>query len=115
MNTITTNPDLVAYCGLYCGACGAYQKGRCPGCRQNQKASWCKVRTCCINNGYATCADCMTHVDARRCARFNNPISRLFGFIFRSNRAACIDRIDKIGREAFAREMATTARRTLPR
>ncbi len=115
VETTTTNPDLVAYCGLYCGACGAYRHGRCPGCRLNNKAAWCKVRTCCIASKYATCADCTTHVDPRQCPGFNNLVSRLFGLIFRSNRAACIDRIDRIGREAFAREMAATGRRTLPR
>jgi len=39
MKTITSNAELVAYCGLYCGACGAYLKGRCPGCHENKKAT----------------------------------------------------------------------------
>jgi len=115
MDTVTSNPDLVAYCGLYCGACKAYLAGRCPGCRENQKAGWCKVRACCSASGYATCADCTTHVVPSQCAKFNNLISRLFGFVFRSNRAACIGRIDRIGREAFAREMAAARRHSLLR
>ncbi|MBI2497762.1 MAG: DUF3795 domain-containing protein [Opitutae bacterium] len=115
MNTVTTSPDLVAYCGLYCGACRAYLTGRCSGCRENKKARWCRVRACCLRAGYTTCADCTTHVDVRQCGIHNNFISRLFGLVFRSNRAACIDRIDRIGREAFACEMAAAHRHSLPR
>lgn len=34
----------VAYCGLYCGACQSYTKGKCPGCDANEKATWCEIR-----------------------------------------------------------------------
>lgn len=37
----------VAYCGLYCGACKSHRKGKCPGCRENSKATWCEIRKCC--------------------------------------------------------------------
>ena len=115
VNTVTANPDLIAYCGLYCGACKAYLSGRCPGCRENTKTSWCKVRACCSGSGYTTCAGCTTHADPRQCARYNNLISRLFGLIFRSNRAACIDRLRAIGTKVFAAEMAAAKRHSLPR
>jgi len=58
MKEVASNPDLVAYCGLYCGACGSYLRETCPGCHQNEKAEWCKVRVCCIDNQYLSCADC---------------------------------------------------------
>ena len=90
MPTIVADTRLVAYCGLYCGACGAYRRGRCPGCHENKKAAWCKVRTCCIDNGYATCAECHSQADPRDCEKFHNWISKLFGLIFRSDRRACI-------------------------
>lgn len=48
----------VAYCGLYCGACKSQLKGKCPGCYGNEKATWCEIRKCCNEHGYATCADC---------------------------------------------------------
>ena len=115
MDSITVDPTLVADCGLYCGACGAYRKGRCPGCRKNAKATWCKVRVCGIEHGYSTCANCATHADPRRCRTYHNFISRLFGFVFRSTRAAGIDRIRTVGTEAFAREMAAARRHSLPR
>ena len=30
MREMVSNPDLAACCGLYCGACKSYLKGRCP-------------------------------------------------------------------------------------
>ena len=57
MKDIAADPKLIAYCGLYCGACGRYRKDSCPGCQQNQKASWCKVRTCCMDGNLQSCAD----------------------------------------------------------
>ncbi|MBN2144478.1 MAG: DUF3795 domain-containing protein, partial [Candidatus Aureabacteria bacterium] len=55
---ITINPRLVAFCGLYCGACGRYLKNKCPGCVGNEKAAWCSVRTCCLENHFSSCAEC---------------------------------------------------------
>jgi len=115
MKEITADPNLVAYCGLYCGACGAYLKGRCPGCHANAKATWCKVRTCCIEEEYASCADCTQHRDPKTCRKFNNPIARLFGLVFRSDRAACIGQIRTLGRDGHATDMAMRRRQSLPR
>ena len=105
MKAIAVDPELVAYCGLYCGACGAWRKGRCPGCHENEKARWCKVRACCVENRLSSCADCLEHDDVRACRWYNNLIARIFGFIFRSDRRGCVLRIKEIGREAFAAEM----------
>ncbi len=115
MKEITADPNMVAYCGLYCGACGAYLGGRCPGCHQNAKATWCKVRTCCIEEQYATCADCTQHPDPKSCRKFDNLIARLFGLIFRSDRAACIRQIRELGRDAHAADMAARRRQSMPR
>jgi hypothetical protein len=106
MEPLKVDPKLVAYCGLYCGACGRYHKGRCPGCAENAKATWCKVRTCCQEHTYGSCADCQQYANAMDCRKFDNFVARVFGFIFRSNRGACIARIKEIGAEAFAQEMA---------
>ncbi len=115
MQTITVDKELVAYCGLYCGACRSYLGGRCPGCRKNEKATWCKVRACGITQGLANCAACGVHPDPMRCGVFNNVASRLFGWVFRSNRAACVQRIRAVGAEAFAREMAEKRWHSVPR
>ena len=100
------NKDLIAYCGLYCGACQRYLSEKCNGCRVNEKAGWCKIRICCIDNEYLSCADCKITADANNCKNFNNIISRLFALIFRSNRKACIDIIKEKGYDHFAGEMS---------
>lgn len=48
--------DLVSACSLFCGACHKFKKKSCPGCKGNDKATWCKIRPCTRENGYATCA-----------------------------------------------------------
>jgi hypothetical protein len=106
MRQISVDTNLIARCGLYCGACGRYLKEACPGCAENEKASWCSVRSCCGERGQGSCADCADFSDARECGKFNNPVARVFGFIFRSDRAACVRFIRERGRDAFAREMA---------
>jgi hypothetical protein len=105
MTSITAGPELVAYCGLYCGACGKYLKGKCPGCAKNVKAVWCTVRSCCIENRYTSCAACTTVTEAVDCKKFNNFMSKVFSLIFRSDRNACISRIKAIGTERYAIEM----------
>ena len=114
-DTANGTPALIARCGLYCGECGAYKRGRCPGCAENAKAAWCKVRSCCLAESRDSCADCGEHPDPRTCGKFSNWIARLFGFVFRSDRAACIGRIREVGREEFAREMTDTKRQTIKR
>lgn len=100
------DPKLVAACGLYCGACGKYKKGKCPGCAENEKAIWCKVRLCCKEKGIANCAGCMEHPNPKTCKCFDNFFSRLIGFVLRSDRKACICRIREVGAEKYAEEMA---------
>jgi hypothetical protein len=115
MREITADPLLVARCGLYCGACGAYLKEKCPGCHDAQKRTWCKIRACCIENQYATCADCKEFSDPNDCKKFNNFMSKLFGLIFRSDRAACIAEVRELGLEGHAKNMADSKRPSIKR
>lgn len=115
MKTIAADKTLVAFCGLYCGACKAYLKEKCPGCRESAKRSWCKVRACCLERGFATCADCKDHADPADCGKFNNFISRVFALLFRSDRRACVLRLRAVGCEAFAAEMAAAGRHSIRR
>jgi len=115
MRDIPVEEGLVAYCGLYCGACRGYLKGKCPGCSDNEKARWCKVRACCSENGYRSCAECVVYEDPHECKKFHNFISRIVGFVLSSDRRACIYRIREVGADVFAKEMAENKRQTLPR
>ncbi|MDD2516527.1 MAG: hypothetical protein PHO80_06065 [Candidatus Gracilibacteria bacterium] len=99
------NSDLVAYCGLFCGECRAYKAGKCPSCAKNEKATWCKVKSCCENNKYKSCADCKTYSDPEECKFFNNFFSKLFKFLFKSNRKGCICKIKEVGPEKYAEFM----------
>ena len=115
MRDVVADTKLIAACGLYCGACKAYLKGRCPGCRDNEKASWCKIRACCLADDLASCADCEAHPDPTDCSKFDSLLGRVIGFVLNSNRAACVARIREVGPEAFAAEMAEQKKVTLPR
>lgn len=97
--------NLVAFCGLYCGECKAYKKGRCPGCQKNEKATWCGIRKCCLENKRRSCADCQEFNNASDCKKFNNFFSKLFAFVFKSDRQACINMIKEKGYDAYAEEM----------
>jgi len=110
-------PDVktIAACGLYCGACGARLKGKCEGCATAPLFASCKVRACCKESGISTCAECEAHPDPASCGKFNNFISKIFGFVFRSDRAACVRRIREAGAEAYAKEMAASGRHTIRR
>jgi hypothetical protein len=115
MNEVTVNKNLVACCGLYCGACGARLKGRCPGCHDNVRAKWCKIRACCGEHAYATCASCTDFTDPNDCRRFNNLIARVFGVVMNSNRQACVLKIRALGLDDYATFMAGRRRQTLSR
>ncbi len=113
MNQIIATPDSIAACGLYCGACRKFLSGKCPGCKNNEKASWCKIRQCCISKGYHTCAECER--DVRECKIYSNFISKVFALLFNSDRPACIDYIKDHGMAAFAEEMTCRRCQTIKR
>ncbi len=113
--TVESDVKQIAACGLYCAACGAHRKGRCPGCAGNVKATWCKVRSCCVGKSIGSCAECAEYPEPRDCRKFHNPISRLFGFIFRSDRRACVLRLREVGPAAYAAEMAVKGAQTIRR
>jgi hypothetical protein len=106
--------NLVAYCGLYCGACKQYLNKKCPGCHENIKASWCKIRECCNENNLKSCADC-NKIDLNECKKYNTIFSKIIGYVLNSDRAACINRIKEIGYVDFAFEMAETRRHSIKR
>lgn len=66
-----------------------------------------------MTNDYATCADCAEFPNPRDCKKFNNPIAKIFGLLFRSDRAACVAQIREIGVQGHADDMAAHRRQTL--
>lgn len=104
MKNIEIDEQLIAACGLYCGACRKYLVEKCPGCHRNEKATWCKIRTCVVNHDFCTCAECDKNVV--ECKTYSNLIGRIFAFLFKSDRPACIRYIREHGERAFADEMA---------
>lgn len=106
MSEVAVNQDFIAYCGLYCGACHKFIKGKCPGCQKNNKAGWCQVRSCNIEHNYTSCADCKEFKDPMDCRKFNNFFSKLYSVVYRSDRAAGIKKIKIDGYRAYAAYMA---------
>jgi hypothetical protein len=115
MPEIKVDTGLVAYCGLYCAACKSYLNEKCNGCHENSKAAWCKVRSCCMEKQTNSCAECAEFPDPRACGKFNNFMSRTFGLIFKSDRAACIAQIRQFGLEGHAKAMAESGAQTIKR
>jgi hypothetical protein len=115
LRAIQEDAGLVAYYGLYCGACKTYLKEKCDGCHRNEKASWCTVRSCCAGKGLASCAECTDFSETKDCRKFNNFISRMFGLLFRSDRAACINQIKDLGLVGHAKRMAELKMQSLKR
>ncbi|WP_455497056.1 DUF3795 domain-containing protein [Coprobacter sp.] len=111
--TIEINKENIAACGLYCGACRKFLSDRCQGCRHNEKASWCKIRRCCINKGYSTCAECS--LDIKNCKTYSNFIGKVFAILFKSDRPTCIRYIKEHGEQAFAEEMTKKKCQTMKR
>lgn len=113
MKEIEANEELIAACGLYCGACRKYLSEECPGCHDNEKATWCKIRSCVKGNGYHSCAECCKNVT--ECKIYSNLIGKIFAFIFKSDRPACIRYIKEHGEQAFAEEMTKRKCQTIKR
>jgi hypothetical protein len=113
-NDIISDKNLVAMCGLYCGACRSYLNMKCPGCKENEKASWCKIRKCCHEKSIESCAGCVD-VEVRDCKNYTNIISRTFSLLFNSDREKCIMRIRKIGYVEYASEMSANKMQTIRR
>lgn len=113
MKEIKENVDLVAFCGLYCGACGRYLKEKCNGCCKNEKATWCSIRICCKGKKITTCAECSEYTNPNDCRKFNNIMSKLFAMLFKSDRAACIAQIKKAGTAGHAKRMTELKKHTI--
>ncbi len=102
---IPVKKELVSYCGLYCGFCFKYKKGKCTGCAENEKATWCKIRKCCVEKNIKSCAECDEFSDVKDCKKFDSFVSKMFEYVFNSDRKEGIKMIKESGPEEFARYM----------
>ena len=64
-------------------------------------------------NEFHTCAECSLNV--KECKLFSNWIGKVFAFLFKSDRPACIRYIKEKGEQAFAEEMAKRKCQTIKR
>ena len=122
---MTNNSQQIAACGLYCGACKKFLNGKCPVCQPSEEDNpglaqpltkgfqRCKIRKCCQEKGFHTCAEC--DKDVKECMIHNNFVGKIFAFLFNSDRAACIRYIRENGEGAFAEKMAKEKMMTMKR
>ena len=96
---------VLAYCGLVCSQCGAFTKGRCQGCHSEKPMNLhCKVKPCAQQRNYTTCSECTDFENLKDCKKLNNFISKIFGFVFHSDRIGNLNRIRGAGIENFKEE-----------
>jgi hypothetical protein len=113
--TSISKAQLIAACGLYCSNCTKYTNGKCPGCKENTKATWCKIRNCCFEKQIANCAECLEHSNPKECGKYNNIFSKTIEFISKTDRSLCIQMIRNYGNEYFADRMAASGKMSLPK
>ena len=64
INLRSFNPDVISYCGVFCGGCPSYHIGTCHGCRseelkQKRTSKWkCRKRICCLEKEFYSCGEC---------------------------------------------------------
>ena len=107
---INKDENLISYCGFYCGACPKFIKGECKGCKGDMPDCAlgykpCKVRPCCIDHQYDSCADCQKYDSVRDCRDYNPLMIRIGQFITQTNRRKGIELIKEQGKTAFLKIM----------
>lgn len=95
---VENNTNAIAFCGLNCYACGSHKRNRCKGCKDGGGFASCKVRLCCQEKEFDTCAMCEK---MESCKTLDNFISKVFGFIFRTSRKNNLRTIKKMGLESY--------------
>ena len=55
----------IGCCGAYCGTCKVFGEQQCQGCKlgyedgqRDLSRAKCKMKVCCLQKGYKSCADC---------------------------------------------------------
>jgi hypothetical protein len=95
---IEKDENLIAYCGIYCGACPSFTSGECEGCRaKSEKSSVrykaCAVKPCCVENVFFTCADCTIYASTSACKKYNPLLLKIASWVESTDRSKAIDMI----------------------
>ena len=103
---INKDENLIAYCGLYCGACPSFTSGKCDGCRSNSaksaiKFKKCPVKPCCVENEFFTCADCTEFASVKECKKYNPLFLKIASRLEGSDRSKALNMIKEKGRAEF--------------
>jgi hypothetical protein len=103
---MSANEQLIAYCGLYCGACPSFTSGKCDGCRSDSaksavKYKKCPVKPCCAENGLFTCADCTECTSVKECKKYNPLLLRIVSRLEGSDRSKAVEMIKAKGQVEF--------------
>ena len=98
--------DLIGHCGIYCGECPKFSSGKCDGCRgDSEKAAVvyksCKVKPCCVENGFFTCADCTIYASTKKCKKYSPLFLKIASWIESSDRSKSIEMIQTKGITEF--------------
>jgi len=98
--------NLISHCGLYCGACPSFKSGKCDGCRGDSAKSaivykQCKVKPCCVENEFFTCADCTIYASTKECKKYNPLLLKIASWVESSDRSKAIEMIKAKGRTEF--------------
>lgn len=104
---MTDNEQLIAYCGLYCKFCPSSTSGKCEGCRGNSAKhsvlyKRCKVKPCCVKNGFFTCADCTIYASVKECKKYNPLLLKIASWVESSDRSKAIEMIKTKSRIEFS-------------
>ncbi len=113
--TEVDNKTLFSYCGLFCGNCNRGYAKNCDAsklCKNGCGRASCSIRTCAQEKGVDSCADCS---DYTSCKILDSFMSKLFGFIFRSNRSGNLDLLHEKGYDYVADILKSTGKMTVPK
>jgi hypothetical protein len=66
-----------------------------------------------MEHEYSSCADCKDFTNPRECTKYNNIVSKIVGFVLRSDRAACVMQIKQTGIQGHADIMTSQKKQTI--
>jgi hypothetical protein len=66
-----------------------------------------------MEHDYSSCAECEEFTNQSECKKYNNIISKIVGFVLRSDRAACVMQIKKMGIQGHADTMTRQKKQTI--